>query len=115
MQVKCHVMSHTDDRTNFRRVPKIRMVTVPDGTINPTNVNDVLNAAFYWGQNDFAVGPEKNTTYSLSVADVISFGGKLYLIKSVGFEQITGERFKRIRQMARRDRWLIDMRKQRRW
>ena len=108
MQVKCYIMSHTDDEDNVERQPKIRMVTIPEGADVEGPDAKLLEAVFYYGQNDFAVGPELNTTYSLSVADVVELpNGKLYVVLSCGWENITSARFEEIRQLSRRDRCFI--------
>jgi hypothetical protein len=105
-------MSHTDDSDNPTRRQKIRMVTLPPCS-DKMKTADLLETVFYYGQNDFAIGPEKNTTYSLSTADVVSVRGRLYLCLGVGWKEITGEQFKRIRQMSRRNRVFLDGRKRR--
>ena len=108
MQVKCFIMGHTEDRGNVKRLPRIRMVTLPE-EFTPADVHQLLETVFYYGQNDFAIGPELNTTYSLSTSDVVSFNGRLYLCMGCGWKEISGEQFKRIRQMSRRDRIFLGM------
>jgi len=77
----------------------IRMVTIP----NTDRVS--LDVVFYYGQNDFAFGPEKNTTCSVSVGDVIELDdGSLWLVKSFGFRNITREQFEDWKALDRHDR-----------
>ena len=76
---------------------------VPGGHYN--TVGALLEAVYYYGQNDFAIGPELNTTYSLSVADVIELeDGRLFMVASCGFKEITKERFAALASMSSRDR-----------
>ena len=104
LRVKVHVMSHTDDDNGQ---PRVRMVTLPHGSENLPE-DSLLDHVFRYGQNDFAIGPELNKTYSVSAADVIELeNGKLFLVKHCGFEEIDCNRFEAIRQMDRRDRIFI--------
>ena len=72
---------------------KIRNVFIPDEAL-PGNDTELLELVFYYGQNDFAVGPEKNTTCSLSVDDVVELAdGTLYRVASMGWEMINKTTF----------------------
>lgn len=64
----------------------IRIVTVPDETLNGELIHD-LNQVFYWGQNDF----QNDLKHcSVSAGDVIRWtDGKRYLITFSGFEETT--------------------------
>jgi hypothetical protein len=79
---------------------KIRNVFIPDEALPANNV-ELLDLVFYYGQNDFAVGPEKNTTCSLSVNDVIELpDGTLCRIVSVGWEILNKAELQRMRDNA---------------
>jgi len=84
------------------------MVTIPDKEVSPIE-SELLDQIFYYGQNDFAVGPEKNTTCSVSAGDVIELGvvgqgGKYIMVRMAGFGEITPEEFAEHRAMDRQDR-----------
>ncbi len=72
MQVKALILSHCDDPGNEERKPRERMITVPDAAWEKADLDGKLELAFYYGQNDHSGDlPEHNTTYSLSVGDVV--------------------------------------------
>ena len=96
MQVKVHMLA-------FEPEYKVRMVTLPEEVrFLP---NKVLDTVWHFGQNDFAFGPEKNTTCSVSVADVIELdNGSLHIVTNVGFKRITPEQLEELKAMNQRDR-----------
>jgi hypothetical protein len=97
MQFKVHMLA-------FEVEPDtIRMVEVPDEEVKE-NIWERLEQVFYYGQNDFAIGPEKNTTCSVSMADVVEIDGKYYICAACGFHEITSEEFEAFKQVDRRDR-----------
>lgn len=90
--VKVHMLAHN-------RVEAIRNVTLPDG------VEYSRDNVYYYGQNDFAVGPELNTTVSVSAGDVIEEAdGTLVMIQAVGFAVITPEQLAAYKRLPQRDR-----------
>jgi hypothetical protein len=96
MQVKVHMLA-------FEETYKVRNVTIPDGVV--VNDETMLDVTFHYGQNDFAVGPEKNTTCSLSVVDVIEDENRrLFVVSPCGFKEITIQQFAELLLMDRRDR-----------
>jgi hypothetical protein len=64
--------------------PRTREVSVPDNELTGTTKLD-LDLIFKYGQNDFQPMP----ICSVSVADVIEYQDKLYLVMPSGFRQIT--------------------------
>ena len=95
-RIKVHVLGHTDDPDNDSREPKIRMVTCPEGADLSTDAQK-LNSAFQYGQNDFSEGnPEHNTTYSVSVGDVVELDSGLFVVCMMGFQPITPEQFEEL-------------------
>lgn len=66
-----------------------RFVDVPRGEVVASDL-ETLEAIFMYGQNDFQPVAGKP---SVSVGDVIEFERKLYLVKPVGFAEITTEEF----------------------
>ena len=48
-------------------------------------VMDVLQAVFYWGQNEAQPVSDR---CSVSVDDLIEFGGELWSVENVGFERV---------------------------
>lgn len=90
MKVRCLVLSHTDDEDNPSGQPYQRLVTIPCDDNGTKTDLEILDLVFHYGQNDFSGGdPAYNTTYSLSVGDVILFRGAIHLIAPIGFIAIT--------------------------
>ncbi len=48
-------------------------------------VMDVLQAVFYWGQNEAQPVSDR---CSVSVGDLIEFGGELWSVENVGFKRV---------------------------
>lgn len=92
MKVKVYMLAFCDGNDT------IREVTIPDD--EPASVDQV----FYFGQNEFAFGPEKNTTPSVSMGDVIEWEDGLYMVATAGFSQISSEQFEEYKALPRRDR-----------
>jgi len=109
--VKVHVLGHTQDPRGDGK-PKVRLVTVPDDAPFETD-EDKCNAAFQYGQNDFSAGnPEHNTTFSVSVGDVVEVPAwddpeadyTLYVVCGVGFKAITSDEFEMLKGLSSADR-----------
>lgn len=83
---------------------KIREVTIP-----VADADDVpsLEDVFYFGQNDFAVGPEKNSTPSLSVGDVVELDGRFHRVESCGFKEMSSEEYEAYTRLPDRERRLF--------
>ena len=97
MKIKVHMLA-------FEKEPNtIRMVEIPDEEVKD-NIWERLEQVFYYGQNDFAIGPEKNTTCSVSMADVVEMDGHYYICAAAGFHEITPEEFEEFKQVERIDR-----------
>ena len=64
-----------------------REVLVPPEIWNKEGltVMDVLQAVFYWGQNEAQPSLDR---CSVSVDDLIEFGGELWSVENVGFERV---------------------------
>jgi hypothetical protein len=67
---------------------KFREVTIPDGQVTEP-VKALLDQVFYWGQNDFQPQP----CYSVSVGDVIHLPSGKWLVQSVGFLELSEEKY----------------------
>ena len=65
----------------------VREVLVPPEIWNKERltVMDVLEAVFYWGQN---VTQPVSDRCSVSVGDLIEFGGEVWSVENVGFERV---------------------------
>ena len=105
MQVKVLMLAFEDDGV-------VRMVEVPDSDL-PLHIqgvdphffeNHVLEKVFYYGQNDFAVGPEKNTTCSVSAGDVVEFEDRFFLCAMAGWKEINETQLEEYKSLPRRDR-----------
>jgi hypothetical protein len=97
MKIKVHMLA-------FEEKEVIRMVTLPPDTPSD-NDDDLLGLAFHYGQNDFAIGREKNKSCSVSVSDVVELpDGKLFIVMPTGFKQINLSQLDYIRQLPMRER-----------
>lgn len=94
MQIKVHMLAFSETSD------VVRMVTIPEATLP----DDILEKVFYYGQNEFAIGLEKNTTYSVSVGDVVELDGRLFICKNEGWGRITEEEYKRFAALPHRER-----------
>lgn len=79
---------------------EIRPVNVPDNEITGIVEND-LERIFYYGQNDFQPLPH---CCSVSVGDVVELGGKFYIVRGIGWAEISADDLKLYKAMDRRDR-----------
>jgi hypothetical protein len=70
-----------------REQVETREVLVPPEIWNKEGltVMDVLQAVFYWGQNEAQPVSDR---CSVSVDDLIEFGGELWSVENVGFERV---------------------------
>lgn len=107
MLAKVHMMA-------FVATPSVREVLIPDDCLpEPVLTDDedavvsrMLDAIFHFGQNDFAVGPEKNTTPSVSAGDVIEWDGRFFFIEAIGYGEISAEQLKQYGALPRHARVL---------
>lgn len=76
-----------------------REVDIPDDT-DALPLVEQLEVIFHYGQNDFQYRPK----YSLSVGDIIDLKEQRYLIKGVGFHELTDNEFERWKAIPQRDR-----------
>jgi len=107
MTIRCLVLSHTDDDDNPSGQPYQRLVEIPvnENELHLKADHEILDLAFQYGQNDFSGGqPSHNTTYSLSMGDVILYDDKIHLIAAVGFVEITKSELEDLIITSRRDR-----------
>ena len=65
----------------------VREVLVPREVWNKEGLTviDVLDAVFYWGQNEAQPVSDR---CSVSVDDLIEFGGEVWSVENVGFERV---------------------------
>lgn len=95
-QVKVLMLAFADPETE-------RLVTIPDGEYD-SDIS-LLETVFQFGQNEFAFGPEKNTSPSVSMGDVAELDdGRLFVCAAAGWDEITQEQLAIYRQVPRRDR-----------
>lgn len=71
-----------------------RTIEIPDEW---KNIKDRLTAAFKFGQNDFQ---PRDGFYSVSVGDVIEIEECFYIVRPVGFDELTPEEFSECRKTA---------------
>jgi hypothetical protein len=75
---------------------QIREVDIPnqewEQVADRNKLDDRLELVFHYGQNPIQAVPQ---CYSVSVGDVIEFFGKLYMVMSLGFREITEEQYKK--------------------
>lgn len=130
MQVKALILNHCDDPGNTSREPKERMITIPSEAAESWDKADdlgKLELVFRYGQNDFSVDfPEYNTTYSLSVGDVVCFVDRdytmpadfdnddvanyiYYVVVGAGFNLITSDELNELLSMPTRDRYFSQL------
>ncbi len=88
------------EMTAFEGNGIFREVTIPDEESNKTG-DDLLEAVFKYGQNDFQFGGGR---VSVSMADVIHLDGEKWLILGTGFKKLTDEEYKQYRDTPLRDR-----------
>ena len=99
--VKVHVLSTEQE-------DKVREVHVPIDTQHPET--PLLDRVFHYGQNDFTVGPELNTTCSVSMGDVVELDdGSLNIVQTAGFGVITKAQYDHYLTMDRKDRYFADI------
>lgn len=109
MKIKVHMLAFEDR-------PKVREVTLPDCieeadfSGEEKRLQQLLDEVYRLGQNDFAIGPEKNTTCSVSVGDVIELPDRrLFVVASCGFNEINATQLIELVKMDRRDRHFCDL------
>jgi hypothetical protein len=62
---------------------EIRQVDIPDEKVSD-NVDDMLELAFHYGQNDF----QPKNYPSVSVGDVVHYNGERYEVDMIGFKKV---------------------------
>lgn len=89
----------------FGRPDEIRLVEVPKNRFceedileNRISKEACLEIIFQYGQND--VQPQQHP--SVSVGDVIHFGGKTYTVDFMGFSEIADDQLNDLRDLSRR-------------
>lgn len=114
--VKVHVLStEQEDKVREVHVPTTEAIESKkfdlgvDATDGITNTS-LLNAVWHYGQNEFAFGPELNTTASVSMGDVVELDdGRLIIVQTAGFAEITRAQYDHYLKMDRRDRYFADI------
>jgi len=84
----------------FDSQERIREVTLPQTFEEYENEDHILEATYHFGQNDF----QPRQMPSVSAGDVIYFKNKKYLVKNVGFKELTEEEYQKYKKLPRRDR-----------
>ena len=103
MKIKVHMLAFEDKEV-------IRQVKLPGEHCADMKDNDLLDLVFHYGQNDFAIGPEKNKSCSVSVGDVVELpDGRLFLVMGFGFKQINANQLDYIRKLPMRERQFNDL------
>lgn len=83
-----------------------------EGQLRPVNIPDeekpegmdtlqLLERVFYWGQNDFQPLPDR---YSVSVGDVALLNGQFWVVRPMGWAELTPAEFQAYLTMEQRDR-----------
>ena len=126
MEVKALILNHCDDEGNTSREPRVRDVTIPpEATDRWDKADDLgkLELVFFYGQNDHSISfPEYNTTYSLSVGDVVCLVKKdspevlpiyadytYYVVCGAGFNHITSDELNALMAMPTGDRAFCEL------
>ena len=81
MIVKAHMLAFANG--------KVREIEVPDAEMVGT-AEEKLEKIFYYGQNDF----QPRACPSLSAGDVVSLDGAYWLVKPVGWQRLSEQKFK---------------------
>lgn len=83
--------------------PRTRGVEVPNDELTGSIEHD-LELIFRYGQNDFQPIPG---IYSASVGDVVEYNDQLYMVKALGFKQISLLEYEEFVNLDERKRWFI--------
>lgn len=91
----------------FGRFGEIREVEVPESDLARVQVGSAagriwasLSLIFYFGQNEF----QSQSHPSVSVGDVIHFEDRRFLVRPVGFRELTDIEYREYMALDRRDR-----------
>ena len=83
----------------------VRPVIVPNDEVpikqDSEHIAYLLERIFYWGQNDFQAVPGR---CSVSVGDVAEVYGKFYIVRDIGWAEISAADLELYKQIPRRDR-----------
>lgn len=82
---------------------QLRPVNVPDEVIagREKDTAFVLEKVFYFGQNDFQPLPDR---YSVSVGDVALLNGQFWVVRPMGWAELTPAEFQAYLGMEQQDR-----------
>lgn len=83
-----------------------RPVNIPEEQPNQDTTEGLLEAVFYWGQNDFQPSGEH---YSVSVGDVIWLDGEKWLVKGAGFKKLDEAEYIGYSNLDQKDRNFVAM------
>lgn len=71
-----------------------------------SDIDEILDAVFYWGQNDFQ---PSNEHYSVSVGDVIWLNGGYWMVKGIGFKKLDEAEYIGYSNLPQQERYAIAM------
>lgn len=86
----------------FGQPGEVRKVNVPDDKCLNTDPENILEAVFYYGQNDFQ--PQNHP--SVSAGDVIRWNNENHLVAGMGFKKLTDEQLNEYRSLDQNDRFI---------
>jgi hypothetical protein len=88
----------------FGKPGEVRKVNVPDEALTRAkeDTDNILEAAFYYGQNDFQ--PQNHP--SVSAGDVIRWKEENYLVAGMGFKKLTDEQLNDYRSLDQNDKFI---------
>lgn len=88
----------------FDSEENLREVTVPAERMEKcTSVDSILDAVFYYGQNDF----QPQQMPSVSCGDVIFIEDEIWMVKAFGFQKITPLAYAKYVKTPKADRWKL--------
>ncbi len=91
----------------FGKKGEFRPVKIPEDQPNQDTTAGLLDAVFYWGQNDFQTC---GSCYSVSVGDVVWLDGEKWLVKGFGFKKLSEAAYIGYSNLDQQDRYSIAMR-----
>ena len=85
MEILVHMFAFAEPNDRSQ----IRKVFIDDNKAEYASQEELLEAVFHYGQNDF----QPQQLPSVSVGDVIQLNNKYFMVKSLGFEELSKDQF----------------------
>ena len=88
--VHMYAFANPDDKSEIRHVDLPIYTELPDGLqLDDVELDKLLEMVFRYGQNDYQPQPMP----SVSVGDVIQVFNRYFMVKSMGFKELSKEEF----------------------